>query len=594
MGQTWAQERLRSCASGDTQWARAACCFAVVVAGVVGQVLAQAPPAFQDLPSSDTTLPDMRRVAAPGMGLGDYDETAYRLSELNAGLAPVPDTFFRVSPQETVESFARACRAGRFETAAHALNLNLFPASRHAELGPVLAQELYYVLDQRIGLSWGTIPDRPDGAATVAGPGVGQVGAPRRSVSVGSLQSEGREIELRLQRVRVEGGPPAWVWAATTVEEIPGLYAAYGPGFLEQRMPPWARSRVFGLPLWVVVGLIVGVGLCWGFGWLVYRGLRWACETLPFEWADVLGERLARPVGVAVGTLAFYFLLRDVLALSGPLARGLFFVLLVVVVGVMIWVVSRAIDYVIGFFIERNLADISDEANDSARRRLTTLSVARRVLVFVLLVVGVAIVFSRVNGLEGVGYALLSSAGFAAIILGIAAQSTLGNLVAGIQIALTRPVRIGDTVLYGGDYGNVEDVRFTYLVIRTWDLRRLVVPLKYFIDHPFENWSMTDSKLLKTFYLHVDFGADVEAIRAKFDELVRGHELYNGHKDPDLLVYAIEDDGLRLRGTVSAEDASKAWTLHCDVREAMSDYLATLAGGRYLPRERYARVENGR
>ena len=555
-------------------------------------VLAQAPPAYRDLPPADTTLA-LEDAAAPQGSLGDYNAQWYALSELNAGLPPLPDTLFQLTPQETLEGFVRAGRAGRFRTAAHALNLNLFPAERHAELGPMLAQQLYYVLDQRTGFPYGTAPDRPDGASTVPKPSVGTVGGARRSVALGDLYNGRYEVSLRMQRVRVGDEPPRWVWAATTVEEVPALYRYYGPSALEARMPPWAKRRVIGLPLWTLLGIGLAVGLCWLLGWLVYKALAWACHAAPFQWANVLGEQLAKPSGVAVGILAFYFTLRNVLSLSGPVAQGFFIVLLVIVVAVLIWVASRAIDYVIEFFAERSLADISDEGNDEARRRMTTLSVGRRVLVFVLLIVGISIVFSRISGLEGIGYALLGSAGFVAIVLGIAAQSTLGNLVAGIQIAVTRPVRIGDAVLYEGNWGQLEDVRFTYLVIRTWDLRRIVVPLKYFIDKPFENWSMTDSKLLKTFYVYADYRIDVDKVRDKFDELVRSHELYNDHKPPDFIVYGLEDDCIKMRGTVSAENSSDAWTLHCDVREALNDYIKELEDGLYLPRERVKVVEGG-
>ena len=556
-------------------------------------VLAQAPPAYRDLPDRDSAVAETSgAAAAPNGALGDYDARWYALSELNDGLGAPPDTLYQLSPQESLEGFVRACRAGRFTTAAHALNLNLFPAERQADLGPILAQQLYYVLDQRTGFPYGAAPDRPDGAAEVPRPSVAEVGAARRSVSLGALSVGDYDVGLRMQRVRIGEAPPRWVWAATTVEEVPRLYRRYGPGYLEQRMPPWARTRVLGLPLWTLFGIVLAVGLCWGLGWLVYKALAWACRAVPFEWANVLGERLAKPAGVAVGILGFYFLLRDVLTISGPLAKGFFLALLIVVVGVVIWVASRAIDYVIEFFAERRLGDISDEANDEARRQMTTLSVARRVIVFVLLVVGVAVVFARVSGLEAIGYALLGSAGFVAIVLGIAAQSTLGNLVAGIQIAVTRPVRIGDAVLYEGNWGELEDVRFTYLVIRTWDLRRVIVPLKYFIDKPFENWSITDSKLLKPFYVYCDYRVDVGRVRAKFDELVRGHELYNGHKAPDLIVHGLEDDCIRLRATVSAEDSSKAWTLHCDVREALNAYVRELEEGLYLPRERVRIVES--
>ena len=554
-------------------------------------VLAQAPPAYRNLPPADTQLATPAAERLRDGGLGDYAEAYYRLREINAGLPPAPDTFYRLSPQETLESWVRACRAGDFATAAHALNLNLLPRELHATWGPLYAQQLYYVVDQRIGIPWSQLPDRPDGAALYDRPGVGQPGAARRSVQVGTLVSEGREVSLRLQRVRVGEAAPGWYWAMTTVEEVPGLYANYGPGWLEQHVPEWSKRRVAGAQLWVLAGMLLAALACWLLGWLVHRGFAWVCRAVPYEWADVLGEQLARPVGFAAGVFAYYLTLREVLALAGPWARGFYLLMLLVLVGVTIWVASRGIDYVMGYLAEQRLADISNEANDAARRRMTTLSVGRRVAVFVLLCVGAAVVFSRVEGLEAVGYALLGSAGFAAVVLGIAAQSTLGNLVAGIQIAATRPVRIGDAVLYEGDYGHVEDVRFTYLVIRTWDLRRVVVPLKYFIDHPFENWSMTDSKLLKPIYLHCDYRVDVAAVRARFDALCRGHRHYNGHAEPDLVAYEMEDRQYKLRATVSAEDASRAWAMHCELREALVAYVCELEAG--LPREREAHVGGG-
>jgi len=337
-----------------------------------------------------------------------------------------------------------------------------------------------------------------------------------------------------------------------------------------------------------MAGIIVALLICWFIGALVRSGLAKLCRAVPYEWANVLGEKLATPLGFAVGVLLFYFVLHDMLSLSGPAARGFYTLIIIVVVGVVVWVASRGIDYVIGYLAERRLDDIAEESNDQSRQRLTMLSAGRRVAVFLLLVVGISIVFSRIDGLQQIGYALLSSAGFAAIVLGIAAQSTLGNLVAGIQIAATTPVRIGDAVSYEGNWGNVEDVRFTYLVIRTWDLRRLVVPLKYFIDHPFENWSMTDSKLLKPIYLYCDYRVDVDAIRGKFDTLCRAHRFYNGHADPDFIAYAMEDRQYRLRATVSAENSSDAWTMHCEIREALVSYIVKLEDA--LPREREQHV----
>jgi len=192
-------------------------------------VLAQAPPAYDELPPKDTLL-DVEPSAQSSDLLGNYNASWYAMRRLNDGLGTPPDSAYMISPQEAMETFVLACREGQFATAAHTLNLNLIASNQQQELAPVLAQQLYYVLDQQIGVPWSSLPDRPDGASVSSAPGAGPYGEPRRSISIGTLSSGGREIDLRLQRVRVAEASPKWVWAMTTVEEIPGLYANYGPG----------------------------------------------------------------------------------------------------------------------------------------------------------------------------------------------------------------------------------------------------------------------------------------------------------------------------------------------------------------------------
>ena len=135
--------------------------------------------------------------------------------------------------------------------------------------------------------------------------------------------------------------------------------------------------------------------------------------------------------------------------------------------------------------------------NEESRKLLTYISVARRLITFLVIIIGGYIILSQFRSLEKLGISLLASAGVATVIIGVAAQSTLGNIIAGLQIAFTKPVRVGDTVIIDDDWGYVEDIKFTFMVVRTWDLRRLVVPLKYVISNTFENWSMTSSHQIR-------------------------------------------------------------------------------------------------
>jgi small-conductance mechanosensitive channel len=255
-------------------------------------------------------------------------------------------------------------------------------------------------------------------------------------------------------------------------------------------------------------------------------------------------------------------------------------------VGALTWLVMRVIDYVMERLADTQVGDISDEENMESRRVLTTISVARRVITFIVIVVGIGIVAGQFPALQNLGVSLLASAGLATIIIGIAAQPTLGNIVAGLQIAITKPARIGDSVIFEGEYGTIEEIRFTYLVIQTWDDRRLIIPLKYFITNPFENWSMNDPHLIKPIILHADYRTDVDAVRQKFSELLKAHDLYDGESEPKVQVIDSDNKAMSLRCLCSAKDASTAWTLHCDLREAMIAYLAGIEDGKRLPRER--------
>jgi small-conductance mechanosensitive channel len=160
--------------------------------------------------------------------------------------------------------------------------------------------------------------------------------------------------------------------------------------------------------------------------------------------------------------------------------------------------------------------------------------------------------------------------------------------MAGIQIALTKPACIGDSICFEGQWGVVEDITYTYITIRTWDSRRVVVPLSYFIAHPFENWSMKSAQTITPIYLYVDYKIDVGAVRAKFEEFLRANEDWDRQVPPVLEVTGVKQDSMELRALCSAKDPPSAWRLHCRLREELIAFVRELEGGRYLPRHRVA------
>jgi small-conductance mechanosensitive channel len=169
-------------------------------------------------------------------------------------------------------------------------------------------------------------------------------------------------------------------------------------------------------------------------------------------------------------------------------------------------------------------------------------------------------------------------------VIGFAAQKTLGNLLAGIQIAITQPIRIDDVVVVEGEWGRIEEITLTYVVVRIWDLRRLVLPIGYFLEKPFQNWTRVSADVLGTVYLVVDYTVPVDEIRAQLERIVRESNLWD-RKVCGVQVTDASERGIEVRALVSAADSSKAWDLRCEVREKLIAFLQQNYPGS-LPRVR--------
>ena len=186
--------------------------------------------------------------------------------------------------------------------------------------------------------------------------------------------------------------------------------------------------------------------------------------------------------------------------------------------------------------------------------------------------------------IQHLGVSLLASAGLAGLVVGIAARPTLSNLMAGIQLALTQPIRIDDVVIVEGEWGRIEEIGTTYVVVEIWDLRRLIVPLSYFIEHPFQNWTRTTSDLLGTVFVHADYRVSVDEVRGELHRILQASGMWDG-KVWNLQVTDATNRSLELRAMMSAPNASTAWDLRCHVRERLIAYLQQNHADS-LPRER--------
>jgi hypothetical protein len=170
------------------------------------------------------------------------------------------------------------------------------------------------------------------------------------------------------------------------------------------------------------------------------------------------------------------------------------------------------------------------------------------------------------------GVSLLASAGLAGVILGFAAQKSLTTLLAGIQIAISQPIRLDDVVIVEGEWGRIEEITLTYVVVRIWDQRRLIVPITHFLDNSFQNWTRTSAEILGTVYFHADYTVPMDKLRKHLKQVLENSPLWDG-RVWGLIVTDAKEQTVELRALVSAENASKAWDLRCHVREEMITYL---------------------
>ncbi|AWK08070.1 mechanosensitive ion channel protein [Streptomyces spongiicola] len=245
-------------------------------------------------------------------------------------------------------------------------------------------------------------------------------------------------------------------------------------------------------------------------------------------------------------------------------------VLTLVLIAASAWLVVRIAAAVVEASYSRFAATSRDLAR--VRRVRTQVALVQRIVTALVAVVAVAAMLLTFPGMDKLGASLLASAGVLGIVAGVAAQSTLGNLFAGFQIAFGDMVRIGDTVVVDGEWGTVEEVTLTFLAVRTWDERRITMPVSYFTSKPFENWSRGGVQMTGTVFFHLDHTAPVHEMREKLHDVLRGCPAWDG-RDWSLAVTDTTPNTMVVRAVVTAKDANDIWTVRCVVREQLITWL---------------------
>ncbi len=216
--------------------------------------------------------------------------------------------------------------------------------------------------------------------------------------------------------------------------------------------------------------------------------------------------------------------------------------------------------------------DITAEDNLSARKIATQMGIVRKIVIFVIIILAIAAILMNFENFRQVGTSLLASAGVAGLIIGFAAQRTIANVLAGFQIALSQPIRIDDVVIVESEWGRIEEITLTYVVVRIWDLRRLIVPISYFIEKPFQNWTRSSADLLGTVFIYLDYTVPIDEIRTYLGEILKESEYWDG-KVWRLHATESGERTVELRALMSAANSPDAWELRCEIREKLIGYV---------------------
>jgi len=216
--------------------------------------------------------------------------------------------------------------------------------------------------------------------------------------------------------------------------------------------------------------------------------------------------------------------------------------------------------------------DLKQSDNLKARKVHTQIVYLRKIAMVIVVILAISIILLSFDSVRKYGATMLTSAGVAGIIIGFAAQKTLANLMAGIQIAFTQPIRIDDAVVVEGEWGWVEEINLTYVVIKIWDMRRLVLPITYFTENPFQNWTRSSAQLLGAVYLYLDYKAPLEELRNHFDKVLESTNLW----DKTSKAFQVTDTSektMTVRMLMTAKNSPEAYDLRCYVREEMLKYI---------------------
>lgn len=302
---------------------------------------------------------------------------------------------------------------------------------------------------------------------------------------------------------------------------------------------------------------------------IVFLALRRLAARTKSALDDSFARHCAAPVRAIFPLLALDIVMPSLkipAAIDDPIRH----VIGILLIAAVAWLVIRLTHVIEDVIVHRFRIDVRD--NLKARQIRTQFDVFRRVTEFAVFVIALGIALTTFDWAKTIGTSVLASAGIAGLAASMAARPTIENLVAGLQIALTEPIRIEDVVIAGNEWGWIEEITTTYVVVRTWDLRRLILPLSYFIKTPFQNWTRRTANLLGYVYLYLDYTMPIEPLRQELQRILDASSRW----DKQVAVLQVSDASehtIQIRALLSAADSGLQWDLRCEVREKLLDFV---------------------
>jgi small-conductance mechanosensitive channel len=288
-----------------------------------------------------------------------------------------------------------------------------------------------------------------------------------------------------------------------------------------------------------------------------------------FSFTRSMLRRMGKPFSYFLPLLTLNFLLplMKMRTIVFPIVNKTVEILLALTfANVLIGVVKVLEDYVYFSY------DIQKADNLRERKIRTQLQFIRRIAIGLIVFLTACVILLSFNNLRKIGAGLLTSVGVGGIIIGFAAQRSLGNLLAGFQIAFTQPIRIDDVLVVEGEWGRVEEITLTYVVVKIWDQRRMVLPINYFIEKPFQNWTRTNADIMGTVFLYLDYSIPLDPLRKELTRLLESNRLWDKRVNV-LQVTNTSEKTIEIRALMSASDSANAFDLRCDVREGLIQFV---------------------